>query len=101
MPGIVATPVLVKRLHLDHRSVASYLKKLAMPVLSIPVPEKGQALFQRTEVAAQLRIPAAKAMTSSRPRVRSIVELPGGAREDLLGADGADQIRCLCLPGYL
>src|SRR5437867_2244118 len=28
LPGIVATPVLVKRLHLDHRSVASYVKKL-------------------------------------------------------------------------
>jgi hypothetical protein len=56
----VATPVLAKRLHLAHRIAASYLKKSAMRVLSIPVPEKGQALFLRREVAAQVRIPAAK-----------------------------------------
>jgi hypothetical protein len=31
-----------------------------MRVLSIPVPEKGQALCLRREVAAQVRIPAAK-----------------------------------------
>ncbi len=56
----IAAPVLAKRLHLDHRLAASYFKKLAMPVLSIPVPEKGQALFLPREVAAQVRIPAAK-----------------------------------------
>ena len=52
----VAAPVLAKRLDLDHRSAASYLKKLAIPVLTILVPEKGQTLFLRREVAAQVRI---------------------------------------------
>jgi hypothetical protein len=56
----VAAPVLAKCLHLDHRSAVSYLKKLAMPVLSIPVPDKGHALFLSREVVAQVRIPSSE-----------------------------------------
>ena len=57
----ITAKVLAKRLHLDHRSAASYVKKSGTPMLSISVPGKGQTRFLRKEIAAHLRIPAARA----------------------------------------
>jgi len=57
----ITATVLAKRLHLDHRSAVYYLKKSGTPMLSISVPGKGQTRFLRKEIAAHLRIPAAKA----------------------------------------
>lgn len=56
----VPISVLAKRFHLNSVPLARYLRESGTPLLAIPLPEtgKGQALFLRKDVAAQIRFPS-------------------------------------------
>ena len=73
----VSATVLAKRLNLRRGLLARYLRKSGIPVLAVPIPEKGRgsALFVLKEIAANIRIPLLGTITAQCQSRAQIVNL--------------------------
>ena len=73
----VSATVLAKRLNLRRGLLARYLGKSRIPVLAVPIPEKGRgpALFLLKEIAANIRIPLLGTITAQCQSRAQIVNL--------------------------
>src|SRR5271157_4440854 len=73
----VSATVLAKRLNLRRGLLARYLRKSRIPVLAVPIPEKGRgsALFLLKEIAANIRIPLLGTITAQCQSRAQIVNL--------------------------